>query len=185
MTTYSPYFLPLPPERKYSQPLKIRPFIQDRGGSHCCNERLIGALSKCQMSSAPGTHPWRIVLQCPMVSLQGPDLRDKLASRESKDGDWGSVGEEEFQEHKEGRCTKVSRCSQLLAEPLFQPLRAKWFMGQPDNGNETWQVGWLDLSSNFHLASSPWGLRWKSVDKNYRKQETLSHLVGQSPFLKL
>ena len=35
-STYSPYFLPLPPGRKYSQSLKIRPFIQDRNEMHCC-----------------------------------------------------------------------------------------------------------------------------------------------------
>ena len=90
----------------------------------------LGALSKGQKSRAPVTHPWRIVLACPMVSLQGSGLRDKLASREAKRG---SHREEEFQEHKEGRSSKDSRRSPLLAAPLIQLLRTECFMGQPDH----------------------------------------------------
>lgn len=41
VSTHSPYFLPLPPRRKYSQLLKIRPFIQNRGRIHCCSESAI------------------------------------------------------------------------------------------------------------------------------------------------
>lgn len=89
------------------------------------------APSKGQMSRAPFTHPWRLVLTCPS-SLQGPGLRDELASRGYKEAKRGSQGAEEFQEQKEDRSSKDSRCSQLLTEPLIQLLRAEYIIGQPD-----------------------------------------------------
>ena len=67
-----------------------------------------------------------------MVSLQGPGLRDELASRGYKEAKQGSHREEEFQEQTEGRSSKDSRCSQLLIELLIQLLRTECFMGQPD-----------------------------------------------------
>ena len=68
-----------------------------------------------------------------MVSLQGPGLRDELASRGYKEAKRGSHRAEEFQEQKEDRSSKDSRCSQLLTEPLIQLLRTECFMGQPDH----------------------------------------------------
>ena len=141
-----------------------------------------GALSQSQKSRAPFMHPRRLVLTCPL-SLQGLGLRDELASRGYKEEKRGSHGAEEFQEQKEGRSSKDSRCSQLLTEPLIQLLRTECFMGQPDHEEEdkaSWLTGsWLDL----HLALSPGRLRCKIVSQNYRQTfpatwlEALSHLV--------
>ena len=144
-STYSPYFLPLLPGRKYSQPLKIRLFIQDRSG--ICTVALkvpSGTLSKGQKSRAPFMHPWRLVLTCPLP-LQGPGLRDELASRGYKEAKRGSHGAEEFQEQKEDRSSKDSRCSQLLTEPLIQLLRTECFMGQPDHEEGDKANYWQDL----------------------------------------
>ena len=108
MANYSPYFLPLLPGRKYSQPLKIRLFIQDRSG--ICTVALkvpSGTLSKGQKSRAPFMHPWRLVLTCPLP-LQGPGLRDELASRGYKEAKRGSHGAEEFQEQKEAEAAKTA-----------------------------------------------------------------------------
>lgn len=67
VSAHSPYFLPLPSGRKYNQPLEIRPFIQDRGGNHCCSESAIRAAeqeSKVQCTShtplenSPQTVQW-------------------------------------------------------------------------------------------------------------------------------
>ena len=67
-----------------------------------------------------------------MVSLQGPGLRDELASRGYKEAKQGSHREEEFQEQTDGRSSKDSRCSQLLTEPLIQLLRTQYIIGQSD-----------------------------------------------------
>lgn len=143
MSTYSSYFLPLPPGRKYSQPLKIRPFIQDRGGIHCCNESATGGTeqgSKVQSTSHSSLE--NSPCNSPMVSLQGSGLRDKLASRGYKEAKRGSHREEEFQEQKKGRSSKDSRCSPLLAAPLIQLLKTECFMGQPDH-EERDKASWL------------------------------------------
>ena len=82
--------------------------------------------------SALFTHPWRIVLVCPTVSLEGTHLRDKLASRGTKKQNEVARWQRNFQEQKEGR-SKDSRCSQLLTEPLILLLRTECFMCQPDH----------------------------------------------------
>lgn len=182
MSTYSPYFLPLPPGRKYSQPLKIRPFIQDRGRIHCCNESATGGTEQgSEVQSTRHSSLENSPCNSPMVSLQGSGLRDKLASRGYKEAKRGSHRGEEIQEHKKGRRAKTAGVHHFSQRhwSSFSKQSALW--ANLIMKKETRQVDWPDLSSNFHLALSPGGMRWKSMGENYtflaRCQGTLSHLV--------
>lgn len=75
----SPYFFPLPPERKYNQPLKIRPFIWDRGRIHCCSESATrGTEHETKVQCTSQAH----LENCPQVSsgvTAGPRSQRKIS----------------------------------------------------------------------------------------------------------
>ena len=129
-----------------------------------------GALSQSQKSRAPFTHPWRLVLTCPL-SLQGLGLRDELASRGYKEEKRGSHGAEEFQEQKEGRSKQrqqVFTASHRAADPasqngmLYGPTWSKMRQGKMTDRILDW------LPSAFvprKAEVEEWG--WKLKPKRY------------------
>ena len=66
----------------------------------------------------------------------GPRAQRRVSFKGVQRSKTGSHREEEFQEQKDGRSSKDSRCSQLLTEPLIQLLRTEYIIGQPDQEEE-------------------------------------------------